>query len=117
MQCNVVSGWHPYLQHDKNGQLPKKCHEEQHRRSNLLVSHRPMVKIKEETNAKDPGVQAPPEHTHKHKKKSRFGIRVKGSRNLGLTKGAGQCFILCNGMCGKVTDRARRSLSRLVTWS
>ena len=28
-----------------------------------------------------------------HKKKSRFGIRVKDRRNLGLTKGAEQCFI------------------------
>ena len=52
-----------------------------------------------------------------HTKKSRFGIRVKGSRNLGLTKGAGQCFIFWNGMCGKVTGTARRSLYRLVTWS
>ena len=56
-------------------------------------------------------------NAHTHKKKSRFGIRVKGSRNLGLTKSAGQCFIFCNGMCGKATGRARRSLSRLVIWS
>ena len=42
-----------------------------------------------------------------HKTKSRFG----------LTKGAGQCFIFWNGMCGKATGRARRSLSWLVTWS
>ena len=55
-------------------------------------------------------------NTHTHKKK-RFGIRVKGSRNLGLTKGAEQCFIFWNGMCGRATGRARRSLSRLVTWS
>ena len=52
-----------------------------------------------------------------HTQKSRFGIRVKGSRNLGLTKGAEQCFIFWNGMCGRATGRARRSLSRLVTWS
>ena len=50
-------------------------------------------------------------------KKSRFGVRVKGSRNLGLPKGAGQCFIFWNGMCGKANGRARRSLSWLVTWS
>ena len=42
-----------------------------------------------------------------HKNKSMFG----------LTKGAGQCFIFWNGMCGKATGRARRSLSWLVTWS
>ena len=35
---------------------------------------------------------------------------------FGLTKGAGQCFIFWNGMCGKATGRAR-SLSWLVTWS
>ena len=52
-----------------------------------------------------------------HKKKTRFGIRVKGSRNLGLTKGIGQCFIFRNGMCGKATGGARRSLSWLVSWS
>ena len=39
-----------------------------------------------------------------HKTKSRFG----------LTKGAGQCFIFWNGMCGKATGRAR-SPSRPVT--
>ena len=39
-----------------------------------------------------------------HKKKSRFG----------LTKGAGQCFIFWNGMCGKATGRVR-SPSRPVT--
>ena len=77
-------------------------------------------KIKEETYAKEQGVQAPPEHTHKKIKvwkKSRFGVRVKGSRNLGLTKGAGQCFKFGNSMCGKTTGRARRSLSWLVIWS
>ena len=51
------------------------------------------------------------------KKKSRFGIRVKGSRNLGLTKGAEESFVFWNGMCEKATGRARRSLSWLVTWS
>ena len=85
----------------------------------FAIPHRLTVKIKEETYAKEQGVQAPPEHTHTHKKKkkSRFGIRVEGSRNLGLTKGAEQCFIFRNGMCGRATGRARRSLSRLVTWS
>ena len=52
-----------------------------------------------------------------HIKKARLGVRVKGSRNLGLTKGAGQCFIFWNGMCGEAIGRARRSLSWLVTWS
>ena len=52
-----------------------------------------------------------------HKKKTRFGIRVKGSRNLGLTEGAEQSFVFWNGMCGKVTGGARKSLSWLVTWS
>ena len=55
-------------------------------------------------------------HTHTHKK-SRFGIRVKGSRNLGLTKDAEQIFVFWNGMFGKATGMARRSLSWLVTWS
>ena len=55
-------------------------------------------------------------NTHTHKK-TRFGIRVKGSRNMGLTKGTEQSFIFWNGMCGKATGRARRSLSWLVTWS
>ena len=73
-------------------------------------------KIKEETYAKEQGVQAPPEHTHT-KKKSRFGVRVKGSRNLGLTEGAQQSFVFWNGMGGKATGGARRSLSWLVTWS
>ena len=58
-------------------------------------------KIKEETYATEQGVQAPSEHTQK---KSRFG----------LTKGAGQCFIFWNGMCGKATGRVR-SPSRPVT--
>ena len=52
-----------------------------------------MVKIKEETYAKEQGVQAPPEH-------------IKNLR-FGLTKGAGHCFIFWNGMCGKATGRAR----------
>ena len=75
-------------------------------------------KIKEETT-KEQGVQAPPEHTHKNKlkKKSRFGVRVKGSRSLGLTEGAEQSFVFWNVMCGKATGGARRSLSWLVTWS
>ena len=51
----------------KDEQLPKKCHEEQYRCSNLLKPHRLMVKIKEETYAKEQGVQAPPEHTKKIK--------------------------------------------------
>ena len=107
----------------KDQQLPKKCHEEQYRCSNLLIPHRPTVKIKEETYAKEQGVQAPPEHTHKNKlkkktkKKTRFGVRVEGSRNLGLTEGAGQSFVFWNVMCGKATGGARRSLSWLVTWS
>ena len=53
----------------------------------------------------------------KNKKKSRFGVRVKGSRNLGLTEGDEQSFVIWNGMCGKATGGARRSLSWLVTWS
>ena len=66
------------------------------------------------------GVQAPPEHTHKNKikikyKKSRFGVRVKGSHNLGLTEGDEQSFVFWNGMCGKATGGTRRSLSWLVT--
>ena len=72
-------------------------------------------KIKEEAYAKEKGVQTSPEHTHK--KKSRFGVRVKGSRNLGLTKGAEQSFVFWNVVCGKETGEARRSLSWLVTWS
>ena len=74
-------------------------------------------KIKGETYANEQGVQAPPEHTKKKSKKSRFGVRVKGSRNLGLTEGAEQSFVFWNGMCGKATGGARRSLSWLVTWS
>ena len=59
----------------------------------------------------------PNTHTNRQKK-SRFGIRVKGSRNMGLTKGAEQCFIFWFRMiCEGATGRARRSLSRLVTWS
>ena len=50
-------------------------------------------------------------------KKSRFGVRVIGSRNLGLTEGDEQSFVFWNGMCGKATGGARRSLSWLVTWS
>ena len=47
-------------------------------------------------------------------KKPRFGVRVKGSRNLGLTEGDEQSFVFWNGMCGKATGEARRSLSWLV---
>ena len=54
---------------------------------------------------------------HTHKKKPRFGVRVKGSRNLGLTEGAEQSFVFWNGMCGKATGGARRPLFWLVTWS
>ena len=50
-------------------------------------------------------------------KKSRLGVRVKGSRNLELTEGDEQSFVFWNGMCGKATGGARRSLSWLVTWS
>ena len=116
----VKGGTHTYNM-IKNEQLPKKCHEEQYRCSNLLKPHRPTVKIKEETYAKEQGVQAPPEHTHTKKnkkiKKSRVGFRVKGSRNLGLTEGDEQSFVFWNGMCGKATGGARKSLSWLVTWS
>ena len=57
----------------------------------------------------------PNTHTKNKNKKSRFGVRVKGSRNLGLTEGAEQSFVFRNGMCGKATGGARRSLSWLVT--
>ena len=73
-------------------------------------------KIKEETYATEQGVQAPFEHIHKDRKlkikikKSRFRVRVIGSRNLGLTEGDEQSFVFWNG-------GARRFLSRLVTWS
>ena len=110
MQCDVVfglnsiivkGGTHTYNM-IKYEQLPKKCHEERYRCSNLLKPYRPIVKkIKEETYATEQGVQAPSEHTQK---KSRFG----------LTKGAGQCFIFWNGMCGKATGPVR-SPSRPVT--
>ena len=63
------------------------------------------------------GVRAPPEHTLKKNKKSRSRVRVKGSRNLGLTEGDEQSFVFWNGMCGKAAGGARRSLSWLVTWS
>ena len=53
----------------------------------------------------------------KKQKKTRFGVRVKGSRNLGVTGGAEQNFVFWNAMCGKATGGARRSLSGLVTWS
>ena len=56
-------------------------------------------------------------NTHTHTKKKRFGVRVKGSRNLGLTEGAEQSFVFWNGMRGKATGGARRSLPWLVTWS
>ena len=50
-------------------------------------------------------------------KKSRFGVRVKESRNLRLTEGAEQSLVFWNGTCGKATGGARRSVSWLVTWS
>ena len=54
-------------------------------------------------------------HTHTNK---RFGVRVKGSRELGLTEGAEQSFVFWHGMHGKkATGGARRSISWLVTWS
>ena len=59
----VKGGTHTYNM-IKDEQLPKKCHEEQYRCLDLLKPHRPMVKLKEETYAKEQGVQAPPEHTH-----------------------------------------------------
>ena len=109
MHCDVIFGLNPIIikggTHTynmmKDEQLPKKCHEERYRCSSILKPHRPMVKIKGETYAKEQGVQAPPEHTKKNPK-------------FGLTKGAGQCFIFWNGMCGKATGRAR-SPSRPVT--
>ena len=55
-------------------------------------------------------------NTHTQKK-SRFGIRVKGPRNLELTEGAEQSFVFWNGMRGKATGGARRSLCWLGTWS
>ena len=63
----VKGGTHTYNM-IKDDQLPKKCHEERYRCSNLLKPHRSTVKIKEETYATEQGVQAPPEHTHKNKK-------------------------------------------------
>ena len=51
------------------------------------------------------------------KKKKKSGVRVIGSRNLGLTEGDEQSFVFWNGMRGKATGGARRSLSWLVTWS
>ena len=57
------------------------------------------------------GVQAPPEHTQK---KTRFGIRAKGLRNLELIKDAEQCFIFLNGLYEKATGVVR-SPSRPVT--
>ena len=62
----------------------------------------------------------PNTHTKKRRKKKKeawFGVRVKGSRNLGLTEGDEQSFVFWNGMCGKATGGARRFLSWLVTWS
>ena len=115
----VKGGTHTYNML-KDKQLPKKCHEERYRCSSLPKPHRPTVKIKEETYATEQGDQAPPEHTHtkiKKIKNSWFGVRVKGSRNLGLTEGDEQSFVFWNGMCGKATGGARRSLSWLVTWS
>ena len=59
----------------------------------------------------------PNTHTQTKTKKSKFVVRVKGLRNLGLTEGAEQSFVFWNGICGKATGGARRSLSWLVTWS
>ena len=42
-----------------------------------------------------------------HKKKSRFGNRVQGLRNLELIKAAEQCFIFLNGLYEKATGVAR----------
>ena len=58
-----------------------------------------MVKIKEKIYATEQGVQGLPEHTLKNrrkkkKKKNKFGVRVKGSRNLGLTEGDEQVSYL-----------------------
>ena len=110
MQCNVVfglnliivkGGTHTYNM-IKDKQLPKKCHEERYRCSNLLEPYRPIVKkIKEENYAQSKAFKRFP---NTPQRKSRFG----------LTKGAGQCFIFWNGMCGKATGRAR-SPSRPVT--
>ena len=64
MQCGVVFGLNPIIVKGgartynmiKDEQLPKKCHEERYRCSNLLKPHRLMVKIKEETYATEQGV-------------------------------------------------------------
>ena len=110
MQCDVVfglnliivkGGTHTYNMINDE-QLPKKCHEERYRCSNLLEPYRPIVKkIKEETYAQSKAFKRFP---NTHQRKSRFG----------LTKGAGQCFIFWNGMCEKATGQAR-SPSRPVT--
>ena len=52
----VKGGAHTYNM-IKDEQLPKKCHEEGYRCSNLLKPHRLMVKIKEETYATEQGVR------------------------------------------------------------
>ena len=61
----VKGGTHTYNM-IKDEQLPKKCHEERYRCSNLLEPYRPIVKkIKEETLCTEQGVQAVSEHTPK----------------------------------------------------
>ena len=77
MQCDVVfglnliivkGGTHTYSM-IKDEQLPKKCHEERYRCSNLLKPYRPIVKKKkEETYATEQGVQAVSKHTPKKNK-------------------------------------------------
>ena len=52
-----------------------------------------------------------------HTQKIKVWNSSKGSRNLGLTEGAKQSFVFWNGMRGKATGGARRSLSWLATWS
>ena len=37
----------------------------------------------------------------------RFPNTHEGKSRFGLTKGAEQCFVFWNGMCGKATGRAR----------
>ena len=57
---------HPYLQHDENGHIPKSVMKSNIDARILLIPHRPTVKLKEETYAKEQGVQVPPEHTKKN---------------------------------------------------
>ena len=64
----------------KDEQLPKKCHEEQYRCSNLLIPHQPTVKIKGETYAKEQGVQALPKHTHKKNKYKKIKVWSSSKR-------------------------------------